>query len=106
MNELTARTKLTALISEKPFIRGSITKRKLTCGNPTCKCSKGKLHLAFYLGVRFKEKRQIIHIPSEWVPVIQEWLENYREIATSMDVISESCITKLMRGKAKISKEN
>ncbi len=38
MNELSARTKLTALISEKPFIRGSISKRKLTCGNPTCKC--------------------------------------------------------------------
>ncbi len=106
MNELSARTKLTALISEKPFIRGSISKRKLTCGNPTCKCSKGKLHLAFYLGVRFMGKRQIIHIPSEWVPVIRQWLKNYREIAVVMDVISESCIAKLMKGKEKISRED
>jgi hypothetical protein len=106
MNELVARTKLTKLISENPFIRGSMTKRKLTCGNPTCKCAKGKLHLAFYLGVRFMGKRRIIHVPTEWVPVIRQWLENYREIAVAMDVISESCITKLMKGKEKISQEN
>jgi len=105
MDELSARNKLSALVSEKPFIRGSLSKRKLTCGNPTCHCMKdGKLHVAYYLGTRYKEKRQTLHVPQEWVPSIQQWLTNYDIIAECIGVISETSLSKLVKGKTKVTK--
>jgi hypothetical protein len=105
MDELSARTKLSAIVSEKPFIRGSLSKRKLTCGNPTCQCmTKGKLHVAHYLGVLYNKKRQTIHVPADWVPSIQQWLANYDAIAEYLGTISESSITKLVKSKTKVAK--
>jgi hypothetical protein len=105
MKEQAARAKLASLVSEKPFIRGSISKRELTCGNPGCQCNEGKKHIAYYIGVRYQNKRQIIHVPSEWVPSIRKWIETYQEIAALTDDISSASIRKLVEGKRKIIRE-
>ena len=103
--EQETRSKLKETVSEQNFIKGSLVKRMLTCGNPTCKCAKGKKHPAFYLGIRYKNKRQMIHVPKDWVPVVKEWVKTHKTITALLEIISAASIEKLMRGKASVQKE-
>lgn len=105
MQEQNARSKLSTLVSEQPFIKGCLVKRMLTCGNPNCKCAKGKKHAAYYLGVRYKDRRQMVQVPADWVPVISKWVETYQDMAALIEVVTAACIEKLMKGKATVANE-
>ena len=43
------RSQLTRLLHDQPIARGTLTVRKITCGNPNCRCAKGQKHVSLYL---------------------------------------------------------
>lgn len=92
-----ARSRLTTLVHDQPFIRGCLVLLKRKCGKSHCKCIGKDKHLCYCLGVKHQGKRQMIYVPGQWEDVIREWTQRQREIDHLMEVVSESCIDELIR---------
>ena len=50
--ERRARSRLTQILHEQPFLCGSLVTMQRTCGKPGCKCTRGELHPGLYLALR------------------------------------------------------
>ena len=94
-----ARSRLTKLVHEQPFIRGCLVLLRRRCGKPNCQCNGKTKHLCYCLGVRHQGKRQMIYVPLKWEERIRQWIQTHKEIGDLMEVVSESCIEELVRFK-------
>jgi len=47
--ERRARSRLTQILHDQPFLCGSLVTMRRTCGKPGCKCTRGDLHPGLYL---------------------------------------------------------
>ena len=94
--ERRARSRLTQILHEEPFVLGSLVTMKRTCGKPGCKCTRGELHPGLYLALRVGGKRKMIHIPQPMQSSVRQWVANYREAWRLMEQISESCLKRFL----------
>ena len=71
-------------------VRGSLLSRYLPCGNPGCRCKRGKLHgPAYYVTVSYAGgKTRQVYVPKQLKPVVERWLANYREVYAALEEIS------------------
>src|SRR5712691_4097283 len=58
-----ARSQLAQLLTEQPFLRGSLIDRARSCGKPTCRCQKGQVHHSLYLAVNHRGQRVLLYVP-------------------------------------------
>ena len=62
-----------------PMIIGYLFQMRRTCGNPHCRCAKGKVHVSWYLSRRQQGRTKLKHVGR----VIPDWLtervRRYRE---------------------------
>ncbi len=93
--ERSARSKLTKLLHDKPFVAGSLVNMARTCGKAGCKCTKGYKHVSWYLAVRHKGARKMICIPRQWEKDVIDWVNTYKEITNQIDTISQHCLERL-----------
>lgn len=87
-----ARSKVTKLLHDKPFIVGGLVKMARTCGKANCKCARGEKHVSWYLATRHKGVRKMIFIPQPWEKDVFEWVNSYKEITKQIDIISQQCL--------------
>jgi len=93
--ELALRQRRQGLAKQLPpvteILRGSLVERYVTCGNPTCKCAKGKRHgPIWYLTVTLGRGRTTGGIlPEEKVAEVRGWIENYHKLRDHLEKISE-----------------
>jgi hypothetical protein len=60
-------------------LRGSILKRSVRCGQPTCHCATGERHTATVLSVSFPGGRtEQISLPAAVLPTVRGWVANYQ----------------------------
>jgi len=90
--ERRARSRLTQILHEKPFVLGSLVAMERTCGKPGCKCTRGELHAGLYLALRVDGKRKMIHVPQSMQQPIRQWVANYQEAWRLMEQISKFCL--------------
>ncbi len=100
--ERRARSRLTQILHEKPFVLGSLVTMKRTCGKPGCKCTRGELHPGLYLALRVGGKRKMIHVPQSMQPPIRQWVANYQEAWRLMEQISELCLKRFLLKKEQL----
>jgi len=50
------------LLRPLPMISGSLYQMHRSCGNPRCKCARGKLHSSWYLSTRKDKKTKLVYI--------------------------------------------
>jgi len=93
--ERRARSRLTQILHEEPFVLGSLVTMKRTCGKPGCKCTRGELHPGLYLALRVGGRRKMIHVPRTLQPSVRQWVANYQETWRLMEQISEFCLERL-----------
>ena len=86
--ERQARSRLTRLVHESPFLCGSLVTLSRRCGKPGCKCVRGERHQSLALAVRVGRARKMLHVPKEHEEQITRWVQNYREIKDLMDHVS------------------
>ena len=98
--EREARSKLTKLINCYPFVKGSVVTSGRKCGKPQCKCAKGEKHLSTYLSIKHNGKRQMVCVPKQFKKDVHAWVKTYKEIITSIDIISDYHIRHLIKLKA------
>ena len=97
--ERNARSKAAKLVHRYPLIKGALVISERTCGKPGCKCTRGEKHLTCYVSVRHRAKRKMIYVPKEWEGKIRTWVKTYKEGMKLIDVVSESCLNRLMKAK-------
>jgi len=86
-------------------MRGSVVERRLRCGKPGCRCSRGKLHAATYLSATFAGGRtEQISLPAELVPLARRWVANYDAWWKAVEKIS-AINRKLLRARRSSARE-
>ena len=70
------------------FIKGSIMECNRTCGKPTCKCSKGHKHIAYYLSLTRENKTLLIYIPHSSLKLANKWADNYKRLKSIIDALA------------------
>ena len=92
-------SKLCKLISEGEFIRGNLTERMITCGNPNCKCAKGDKHKTLYLSVSISGKVRQIFIPRSLVKDVTSMVGRYKEIRDILESLCEIMLQDVLKRK-------
>ncbi len=71
-------------------LRGSLIQRYLTCGNPDCRCARGKRHgPVWYLSVTLGPGHTLSGVVAEGqLEQVRHWLENYRRVKSHLEQIS------------------
>ena len=93
--ELALRQRRQGLAQQLPpvteTLRGSLVERYVTCGNPSCKCTKGERHgPMWYLTVTLGRGRTTgAIVPTEKVDQVRGWIENYHKVKNHLEKISE-----------------
>jgi len=72
------------------IVRGSVFTRRMRCGKPSCRCARGALHHATYLGVSFAGGRTVqVSLPFALVPTARRWVANYQAWWRAIETVSE-----------------
>jgi len=58
---------------------GSLSLSHLRCGKPTCHCAKDRGHPVWSLTFMVQGKKQVQHIPKEWVEEVRRRVQAGRE---------------------------
>lgn len=71
-------------------LRGSLLRREIRCGKPTCRCAKGPGHTMLVLSVTFPGGRtRQVTVPAELSSAVELWIRNYRLWWQAIEDISE-----------------
>jgi hypothetical protein len=98
-SERFARSRLTKLLHEQPFLCGSLVTMQRLCGKEGCKCTRGELHPGIYLAIRAGGKRKMIHIPQALKRTARQWVATYQEAWQLMEKISQICLERFSKDK-------
>jgi len=104
-SERFARSRLTQLLHEQPFLCGSLVTMNRVCGKEGCKCTQGELHPGLYLAVRVGGKRKMVHVPHTLEDTARRWVATYQEAWRLMEEVSQSCFERFLRGKEQIRQQ-
>ena len=87
--ERSLRSRLTQLIQGGSLIRGTLTQRAVTCGKANCKCARGEKHSYLYVVASESGKLRQRSVPRKLHGEIRRWVENYQQIQTLLEEISQ-----------------
>lgn len=70
-------------------LRGSLLRREIRCGKPTCHCTTGAGHPLRYVTVTFAGGRtQQVTVPRHLAGTVQRWIRNYERWWAAIEEIS------------------
>ena len=101
--ERQARSQLAQLLTQQPFLRGSLVERARTCGKPTCRCRQGQLHRSLYLAVRHRDRRALLYIPRPLEETVRLWLRNGRRLREQLETLNQLQLEQLLQRKQQLS---
>jgi Family of unknown function (DUF6788) len=91
------RSRLIQLLSGGGVLRGSLSLRYRTCGNPGCKCARGEGHRGLYLVYRQGGRLRQVFIPRPYEAQVQQWVDQYQEVRQLLEALSEVNLAKVPR---------
>lgn len=103
--ERNARSRLAQLITQQPFLRGSLVEQARSCGKPTCRCQRGQLHRSLYLAVRHNDRRALLYVPRALEATVREWIANGRLLAQQLQDLNQLQLEQLLQRKEQLSQQ-
>lgn len=100
-----ARSRLAQLITEQPFLCGSLVERTRPCGKPTCRCRQGQLHCSLYLAVRHRGQRALLYIPRALEQTVRQWVYNGRCLSQQLQDLNQQQLEQLLQRKQQLSEQ-
>jgi hypothetical protein len=100
-----ARSRLAQLITQQPFLRGSLVERARPCGKPTCRCRHGQLHRSLYLAVRHRGQRALLYIPRTLEETVRQWVQNGRCLTQQLQALNDQQLEQLLQRKQQLSEQ-
>jgi hypothetical protein len=71
------------------LLPGSLSLSHLRCGKPNCHCAKGEGHPVWSLTFMANGKKQVQHIPKDWVEEVEKRVDAGREFQDAVrDVLT------------------
>lgn len=83
------RSRLTQLVHDAWFLRGTLSVRSRPCGKPNCHCARGQLHASLYLVQSRQGKLRQLSIPKQWEDRVRQAVGNYQQMRRLIEEISE-----------------
>ena len=74
------------------IIKGSPVNIARECGQPNCRCRKGKKHVSLYVSRSVKGKTTMTYIPHRYEEAVKEGVAEYRRISSVLDELSEATL--------------
>jgi len=93
--ERALRSRLAKLVHEEPLLHGTLTVRHVTCGNPRCRCARGKRHPALYLTVRRDGRTHQVFVPASLAAEVRQWVANDRTVQALLEALSRLGVERL-----------
>lgn len=103
--ERLARSRVAQLITEQPFLRGSLVERARSCGKPTCRCQRGQLHRSLYLAIRNHGKQALLYIPRALEETARQWVDNGRRLRQQLQDLNQLQLDQLLLRKQQLSEQ-
>jgi hypothetical protein len=100
-----ARSQLAQLITQLPFLRGSLVERARSCGKPTCRCQQGHLHRSLYLATRLHDRRALLYIPRALEETVRQWAHNGRRLRQQLQALNQQQLEQLLQRKQQLSEQ-
>jgi len=100
-----ARSRLAQLITQQPFLRGSLVERARPCGKPTCRCRHGHLHRSLYLAVRHRGQRALLYIPRALEEMARQWVHNGRCLTQQLQALHDQQLEQLLQRKQQLAEQ-
>ena len=100
-----ARSRLAHLVTQEPFLRGSLVERVRPCGKPTCRCQKGQLHRSLYLATRYNGRRALLYIPRALEETVRQWVRNGRSLSQQIQDLHQIQLDQLLQRKQELSQQ-
>jgi hypothetical protein len=97
--ERQARSQVAQLVTEQPFLRGSLVERARSCGKPTCRCQRGHLHRSLYLATRHQGQRVLLYIPRHLEETARLWVQNGRRLKRQLQDLHQLQLDGLLHRK-------
>lgn len=72
-----------------PVLQGTLSVRKVKCGNPNCRCAAGEPHEACILTKKVAGKTVTTHVPRDLRDEVMKWTQEYRRLKELTAEISE-----------------
>jgi hypothetical protein len=91
------------LVSQQPFLRGSLVERTRPCGKPTCRCQRGQLHRSLYLATRHNGRRALLYIPRALEETVRQWVQNGRCLSQQLQDLNQLQLDQLLQRKQQLS---
>jgi len=101
--ERQARSRLAQLITQQPFLRGSLVERSRPCGKPSCRCQRGQLHRSLYLATRHNGRRALLYIPRALEDTVRQWVNNGRSLSAQLQSLHQFQLDELLQRKEQLS---
>jgi len=83
------RSRLTQLVHDHWFLRGTLSVRPRKCGKLNCRCARGELHSSLYLVQSHDGKPRQLCIPKPWEERVRQAVNDYQEMQRLIEEISE-----------------
>lgn len=99
------RSRLAQLITQQPFLRGSLVERARPCGKPTCRCQQGHLHRSLYLATRLHGRRALLYIPRALEETVRQWVQNGRCLFQQLQALNQLQLEQLLQRKHQLSEQ-
>ena len=96
--EREARSRLRQLIlRDIGLLRGTLSVRQTVCGKPNCKCARGERHTSHVLVASYEGRPRQLYVPASLVPVVRQWIGEYRKIRELLEDLSIAHWDKIQR---------
>jgi hypothetical protein len=89
------RSRLAKLVHEEPLLHATLNPRRVTCGNPGCKCARGERHPALYLVFRQEGRSHQVFVPASLDAQVRQWVATDREVRSLLDEVSRLSVERL-----------
>lgn len=89
-SERRRRSRAAQLVHFRRLLRGTLSLRKLTCGKPNCRCSRGEHHLSLYLVQSHNGKPRQLFVPREMEKRVREAVSDYQQLQQLIEELSEA----------------
>lgn len=83
------RSRIAQLAHYSKLLRGTLSVRNNTCGNATCRCTRGEPHIALYLVQSHGGKPRQLFIPKTWEHRVRQAVADYQELQKLVEELSE-----------------
>ena len=77
------------LQAKNPVLAASLVTIRRACGNPNCRCARGRKHPGHYLTWKVKAKTHTAYVPVDLLPQVKQWTQEHRRIKNLVAQITQ-----------------